>query len=57
MLVVTPTLKAAQVAAREVGTAGSVAWLVHQHGFRWDEDGRWTREDCRAGARGGAGSW
>ena len=39
MLVVTPTLKAAQVAAREVGTAGSVAWLVHQHGFRWD-DGR-----------------
>ena len=45
MLVVTPTLKAAQVAAREVGTAGSVAWLVHQHGFRWDQDGRWTRED------------
>ena len=44
MLVVTPTLKAAQVAAREVGTAGSVAWLVHQHGFRWDDDGRWTRE-------------
>jgi exodeoxyribonuclease V alpha subunit len=43
MLVVTPTLKAAQVAAREVGTAGSVAWLVHQHGFRWDTDGRWTR--------------
>jgi hypothetical protein len=44
MLVVTPTLKAAQVAAREVGTAGSVAWLIHQHGFRWDDDGRWTRE-------------
>ena len=44
MLVVTPTLKAAQVAAREVGGAGSVAWLVHQHGFRWDADGRWTRE-------------
>ncbi|MCW2833657.1 MAG: ATP-dependent exoDNAse [Nocardioides sp.] len=43
MLVVTPTLKAAQVAAREVGTAGSVAWLVHQHGFRWDTDGRWSR--------------
>ncbi len=43
MLVVTPTLKAAQVAARKVGTAGSVAWLVHQHGFRWDTDGRWTR--------------
>lgn len=43
LLVVTPTLKAAQVAAREVGAAGSVAWLVHQHGFRWDADGRWTR--------------
>jgi hypothetical protein len=43
MLVVTPTLKAAQVAAREVTTAGSTAWLVHQHGFRWDQDGRWTR--------------
>ena len=43
MLVVTPTLKAAQVAAREVGTAGSVAWLIHQHGYRWDPDGRWSR--------------
>jgi len=44
MLVVTPTRKAAQVAAREIGTtAHSVAWLLHQHGFRWDEDGRWSR--------------
>jgi hypothetical protein len=43
MLVVTPTLKAAQVAAHVVGKAGSVAWLIHQHGFRWDDDGRWTR--------------
>ncbi len=44
MVVVTPTRKAAQVAAREVGTsAHSVAWLLHQHGFRWDADGRWTR--------------
>lgn len=43
ILVVTPTVKAAQVAASEVGTAGSVAWLVHQHGYRWDDDGRWTR--------------
>lgn len=41
MLVVTPTKKAAQVAAREVGAAAhSVAWLLHQHGYRWDEDGR-----------------
>jgi exodeoxyribonuclease V alpha subunit len=45
MLVVTPTLKAAQVAAREVGSAGSVAWLIHEHGFRWDQGGRWTRHD------------
>ena len=45
LVVVTPTLKAAQVAARELGTrAFSAAWLVHQHGFRWDDDGRWTRE-------------
>ena len=40
MLVVTPTRKAAQVAAGEVGTPPhSVAWLLHQHGYRWD-DGR-----------------
>ena len=26
----------------------SAAWLVHQHGFRWDEDGRWTRESLDA---------
>ena len=44
MLVVTPTRKAAQVASGEVGTAAhSVAWLLHQHGYRWDEDGRWGR--------------
>ncbi|CAN5484500.1 hypothetical protein BH09ACT12_BH09ACT12_23970 [soil metagenome] len=44
MLVVTPTRKAAQVAAHEVGApAHSVAWLLHQHGYRWDDDGRWTR--------------
>jgi hypothetical protein len=45
LLVVTPTLKAAQVATRELGThAFSAAWLAHQHRFRWDADGRWTRE-------------
>ena len=39
----TPTRKAAQVAAGEIGTAAhSVAWLLHQHGYRWDDDGRWT---------------
>ena len=45
MVVVTPTLKAAKVAGRETGTrAFSAAWLAHQHGWRWDGDGRWTRE-------------
>ena len=44
MIVVTPTLKAAEVAAVEVETSAfSAAWLVHQHGFRWDANGNWTR--------------
>ncbi len=48
LVVVTPTLKAAQVAAGETGaTAYSAAWLAHQHGYRWDTHGTWTR--LRAG--------
>lgn len=44
MMVVTPTKKAAKVAAREVrGVASSAAWLAYQHGFRWDQDGHWGR--------------
>lgn len=44
MVVLTPTLKAAQVAARETGATGhSAAWLIHQYGWRWDGDGHWTR--------------
>ncbi|TFV62125.1 TrwC relaxase [Geodermatophilus sp. DF01-2] len=44
LVVVTPTLKAAQVAAAEVGAAaGSAAWLVFHHGWRWTDDGTWTR--------------
>lgn len=40
----TPTSKAAKVARTEVGTrAGSAAWLVFQHGWRWDEHDMWTR--------------
>ncbi|WP_137293599.1 MobF family relaxase [Nocardioides dongxiaopingii] len=47
LLVVTPTLKAAQVAGEQVGCdAFSAAWLVHQHGFRWDDDGRWHRVEA-----------
>ncbi|HET7735340.1 MAG TPA: AAA family ATPase [Nocardioidaceae bacterium] len=48
MVVVTPTLKAAQVAASQVGTrAFSAAWLAHQHGYRWDEHGRWNRANAQ----------
>ncbi len=44
MVVVTPTKKAAQVAEGAIGAASySAAWLLHQHGFQWDDDGRWTR--------------
>lgn len=57
LVVVTPTLKAARVAEQQVGSeATSAARLIHQHGFRWDEDGRWSRErierdDMSASAR------
>ena len=44
-MVVTPTLKAAEVATAETGGDGhSAAWLIHQHGWRWDADGHWTRQ-------------
>jgi hypothetical protein len=42
--IVTPTKKAADVAAQELGvSADSVAKLVHEHGWRWNRDGVWTR--------------
>ncbi|NMM23088.1 MAG: AAA family ATPase, partial [Phycicoccus sp.] len=56
LVVVTPTLKAARVAAGETGAAAySAAWLAHQHGYRWDSHGTWTRlragqSDPRTGA-------
>ncbi len=44
MRVVTPTKKAADVAAQELGIpTDSVAALVYAHGFRWNSDGVWTR--------------
>ena len=47
MMVVTPTLKAAEVAAEEIDApAFSAAWLAHQWGWRWDDDGHWTRTDA-----------
>jgi conjugative relaxase-like TrwC/TraI family protein len=43
LVVVTPTLKAAQAAEQQVGAdAFSAAWLIHQHGYRWDADGDWS---------------
>lgn len=51
LLVVTPTLKAAEVAARETGaTAGSAAALLHQHGWCWDDDGHWARQPTEPSA-------
>ena len=51
-MVVTPTLKAAQAAQQQVGTdAFSAAWLIHQHGYRWDEDGHWSQTDAAPEAR------
>ena len=48
LVVVTPTLKASQVASRELGTSAfSAAWLIHQHGYRWDDEGHWTRSRRR----------
>jgi len=42
--VVTPTLKAATIAAQQVGApAFSAAWLAHQHGYRWNTDRERTR--------------
>ncbi|CAB4958982.1 unannotated protein [freshwater metagenome] len=52
LVVVTPTLKAARAAQEQVGAdAFSAAWLVHQHGYRWDEDGHWTHTEPALGAR------
>jgi conjugative relaxase-like TrwC/TraI family protein len=48
LLVVTPTLKAAEVASTETGADGrSASWLIHQHGWRWDAEGHWTRTSPR----------
>lgn len=42
--IVTPTKKAADVAQQELGVpADSVAKLVHANGWRWNQDGIWTR--------------
>ncbi|WP_222851801.1 MobF family relaxase [Phytoactinopolyspora mesophila] len=42
--VVAPTKKAADVAQQELGVAAdSVAALVYAHGWRWNDDGVWTR--------------
>lgn len=43
-LVLAPTLRAANEAASAIGAQASSAHkLVHEHGYRWDKDGRWAR--------------
>lgn len=42
-----PTLKAAQAAAELGAPAHSAAALIHEYGFGWDQDGRWTRDAVR----------
>ncbi|MDJ0336592.1 MobF family relaxase [Salinibacterium sp. G-O1] len=43
-IVLAPTLRAANEAAAAIGAnASSAHKLAHEHGFRWDTDGRWTR--------------
>lgn len=52
LVVVTPTLKAAHAAQQQVGAdAFSAAKLIHQHGFRWDVNGHWSRVDAAPDAR------
>lgn len=44
LTIVTPTRKAARVAAEQTGAAATSATrLAHHHGYRWDENGRRTR--------------
>jgi len=44
LVVLAPTRKAAQVASQELGApATSVAKLLYDHGWRWDELGRYSR--------------
>ena len=44
LVVLAPTRKAAQVAAEELGApATSVAKLLYDHGWRWDDLGRYAR--------------
>jgi len=51
LVVVTPTLKAAQAAQGAGAEAFSAAWLIHQHGYRWDENGHWSHTDFPPGER------
>lgn len=62
--ILTPTKKAADVAASELGVpAESVARLLHAHGWRWNSDGVWSRlnvgepDPDTGGTYGGVPSW
>src|SRR5699024_7597399 len=41
LLTVTPTLKAAQAARSDGSDACSFPKLLHDHGYRWNEDNQW----------------
>ena len=44
LMVVTPTSRAGRAPRGGAGkSAGSASWLVHEHGWRWDDQGTWTR--------------
>jgi hypothetical protein len=56
IVVVTPTRKAAHAASVEIGTqTGSAAGLAWQHGWGWDEHGRWTRQPADRAASDAGG--
>ncbi|HZM66305.1 MAG TPA: AAA family ATPase [Nakamurella sp.] len=44
MMVLAPSKKASMVAAERIGAdASTAARLAYQHGYRWDDEGVWTR--------------
>ncbi|MGY0540800.1 MobF family relaxase [Nocardioides sp. YJ-D4] len=54
MMVVSPTLKGAKVAASHIGVrTHSVAALLREYGFRWDDQGHWRHAEVSP--RPGAG--
>ena len=52
MVVVTPTKRAARIASQALAAeADSAHRLVYQYGWRWNDDGEWSRLDKRMAGR------